>query len=92
MSANDHLKQPKHGTEKVLNYGNPQIKEIFQRILYLQNTATVDLVYWVSNGLFIENNEKKIQIGCTQCIKNIALQYRDLSEAINELVEFKDKD
>lgn len=81
----DNLK-PKHGETASFNIDNPRVKELLIRIIDTNNDAVLHLGLMFAQSASITRH---MQIPCLQCLKDTALQYREVSDLINELIELK---
>lgn len=79
-----HKLLPKHGEQVFIDYNTAdrRVKEIIK----LQQRASL----YLSDLLSIVITDDKIAAWpCRQCMLDVALQFRDLSELINELAQGK---
>lgn len=83
--AENHFKLPKHGKSLIINKSN-KTDECVKTIFKLHDEATVTLLLIM--GLY-ELSRKVVDVPCSQCVRDMALKFRDLASAIDELIEMK---
>lgn len=82
--AVDHKLMPKHGEH--VNIAEVKAKPSILHIVKLQQDASLALSELLGN-ILISDKDRMVLIPCKQCLRDIALQFSDLSEALRELAE-----
>lgn len=75
------IKVPEHGKVFKLDARNKKHAEALIRLIKLNNNAAIQMTF------IFGKVELTSEICCIQCWKDIALQYRDLSDIMLEILE-----
>lgn len=80
----DHNLMPKHGEMLILSENDADIK--IKEICKMQRLASVDLASILDLAV---TDGKQVRFPCKQCVLDVSLQFRDLSEILKGLVDGK---
>lgn len=81
-----HNLLPKHGQAIGFDLNSARVQAQFNRIIDLQQQASIGM-----SEMLIGNDEGQMIVPCTQCMRDVALMFKDLAGAIEELIDLEAK-